>query len=129
MSHFILEWVGVVPRTFWMEHGRLIVQPWAVNLSMVPLLCFVLATVPVQLVVNLFLTLHQRRAQERSEELLHVQSWYLRQLVPDAIESSSSSRDSLHLIAGPMGRTMSTAARDRRKSLTHGERETGMGSS
>jgi serine/threonine-protein kinase len=92
---FLLEAIGLVPRTFWMEGGRLIIHPWVLELAMFPLMVFVLATVPVQLIVNLLLTIHQRYSQERNEERLHLQSWHLRQLVSDPVDTSQSFHSSL----------------------------------
>jgi len=97
---FILEGTGVVARSFWMEGGRLVIQPWVLHLELWPLIGAALVTVPIQLVVNLMMTLHQRSAQERTEERLHLQSWHLRQLVPDAAEAQRTTRDSIrHLTA------------------------------
>jgi hypothetical protein len=74
-----------------MEGEHLIVQPWAVHLSFVPLVVCALGTVPLQLVVNLGLSVHQRQTRERNEERLHLQSWHLRQLVSDTGDSGRSS--------------------------------------
>ena len=76
-----LEWVGVLPHSFRVEAGELVLQPWAVELSASALVFVVLATTLLQLVATAFVLHAQRKTAARAEEQLHLQKWHLDQLV------------------------------------------------
>ena len=76
-----VEALGVVPSSFSIQSGMLVLHPWAVTLSPSALLFIMFAIVLLQLVGNTVILDAQRAAQDRAQELLHVQSWQLGQLV------------------------------------------------
>jgi hypothetical protein len=77
-----LEWQGVLPRSFRLDGGSLVLDPWAIDVTPSALIFTVLATIVAQLVANAWMLDRQRRDQERAQELLHAQKWQLSQLVP-----------------------------------------------
>ena len=83
-----LELLGVVPRTFGLEGGALVLRPWAITLSPTAMIAAVLGTVVLQMLGNMLMLDRFRVAQKRSEERIHLQAWQLQQLVP----SSGSTR-------------------------------------
>jgi serine/threonine-protein kinase len=76
-----IEALGLVPASYSIEGGALVLEPWAVTLSPQALLFLICALVFLQLVGNTLMIDAQRAAQDRAQELLHVQSWQLAQLV------------------------------------------------
>jgi eukaryotic-like serine/threonine-protein kinase len=79
-----LEWLGVLPASYKLVGGTLVLDPWAVDITPSALIFVVLTTIVVQLFANSWLLNRQRRDQERAQELLHVQKWQLEQLVPSS---------------------------------------------
>ena len=77
-----LEWLHVVPRTYYFDQGALVLRPWAINMPPGVLVGLTLSVIVLQLVGNVLIFVRQRRAQERAQELVHLQSWQLHQLVP-----------------------------------------------
>jgi serine/threonine-protein kinase len=79
-----LELAGVLPRTFDLAHGGLLLKPWAINLSPETFVAGMLGCVVLQLVGNMLILDAQRSAQIRTEERIHAQKWQLQQLVPSS---------------------------------------------
>jgi serine/threonine-protein kinase len=80
---FVLEMVGVLPRSYAFENGHLVVLPHVLSFTPMPTLVFLLfANVAVVVTACLFL-LRFSEAVDRTEERLHVQAWHLRQLMPE----------------------------------------------
>jgi eukaryotic-like serine/threonine-protein kinase len=79
-----LELLGVLPSTFSLKGGALILDPWAVDATPTAMLFVLLATVGFQLAACLFVLDSQRRLQDKAQEQLHVQAWQLGQLVPSS---------------------------------------------
>jgi eukaryotic-like serine/threonine-protein kinase len=77
-----LEWLGILPPSYHLVGGALVLDPWAVDITPTALLFAVLTTIAAQLLANAFLLNRQRLDQERAQEMLHVQKWQLEQLVP-----------------------------------------------
>ncbi len=95
VGHFIavaiplaLEQLGVVPQSFTISGGALVLDPWAVDITPTALIFIVLGTIALQLIANALMLDRQRRTQERAQELLYVQKWQLQQLVPSSGSSS-----------------------------------------
>ncbi len=84
----LLELVGVLPRTFALEGGALVLRPWAIALSPTAMIGAVVGTVVLQLLGNMLMLDRLRVAQKLNEERIHMQAWQLQQLVP----SSGSTR-------------------------------------
>jgi hypothetical protein len=79
-----LEWLDVVPHTYSVSGGALVLAPWAIDVTPSALLFTLLGTIVMQTISNAVIVERQRRAQERAQELLHVQKWQLQQLVPSS---------------------------------------------
>ena len=84
-----LEWLAIVPSSYRVTGGALVLEPWALEVSPTGLIFVVLGTITVQLISNTILLDRHRLAQDRAQEQLHVQKWQLEQLVPS---SGSSAR-------------------------------------
>lgn len=83
-----LEWLHVLPPSYYLERGALVLDPWAVDITPAALLFTVLATIFAQLIGNAVVLDRQRQNQERLQEQLHVQKWQLQQLVPSSGSAS-----------------------------------------
>jgi eukaryotic-like serine/threonine-protein kinase len=79
---FAIEWLGLIPRTFALSQGKLVLAPWALDVGPHALVFTMVATLVIQLVGSGLIYEGQRRTQERAQELVHVQAWRLGQLVP-----------------------------------------------
>jgi serine/threonine-protein kinase len=77
------ELLGWVPHTFRSSGNALLLDPPAVTLPYTAMVVVIVLTVAVQLVSVGFILNGQRTAQDRAQELLHVQAWQLAQLVPE----------------------------------------------
>jgi hypothetical protein len=83
-----LEWLGILPASYELVGGALVLDPWAVDITPSALIFAVLTTMTAQLIANALLLNRQRQDQERAQEMLHVQKWQLEQLVPSSGSSS-----------------------------------------
>jgi serine/threonine protein kinase len=83
-----LEWLDVLPRSFHLAGGALVLEPWAIDLTPSALLFTLLMTIVAQLIANAWMLYRQRQDQERAQEMLHVQKWQLEQLVPSSGSAS-----------------------------------------
>jgi eukaryotic-like serine/threonine-protein kinase len=83
-----LEWAGVLPDSYSLSGGALVLRPWSIDMGPTTMMFMLLASILVQLVANLYVLDAQRRLQDRAQEQLHMQAWQLAQLVP----SSGSAR-------------------------------------
>jgi hypothetical protein len=88
LAPFAAEWLHLTPRTYTFDGSALRIQPWAMDLP--PQLAIGLTVVCVlfQIAVHAIMLLRQRRAQERAQELLHLQRWQLGQLLPEPTTES-----------------------------------------
>ena len=84
-----LELLGVTPSTFYVEAGHLVLSPWAIDLTPVPTTIFLVVSVIAQFANTTMIGLSERRGQEHALNQVHVQSWHLKQLVPDADDERS----------------------------------------
>ena len=84
----VLEWLGVLPTSYLFENGRLIVVPqmasfpkWASSIA--------LMTFHVMIIFSTWrLTSRVRGALTAAEEIVSVQAWHLRQIVPQSLARS-----------------------------------------
>ena len=83
-----LELLDVLPRSFDLAGGALVLDPWAIDLTPSALLFTLLMTIVAQLIANAWMLYRQRQDQERAQEMLHVQKWQLEQLVPSSRSTS-----------------------------------------
>jgi serine/threonine-protein kinase len=79
-----LEWAGILPHSYSLSGGALVLRPWSIDMGPTTLMFMLLATIVLQLVANLYVLDAQRRLQDRAQEQLHVQAWQLAQLVPSS---------------------------------------------
>jgi serine/threonine-protein kinase len=78
-----LEWAGALPRTFTIHGNAIQIQPWALDISGANLVVLALVAFAIQAVTTALLITVQRGAQEAAQHQVHVQSWHLRQLLPE----------------------------------------------
>jgi hypothetical protein len=81
---FVSEWVGLTPSTYQVEHGALVLTPWAIDLTPGPTIALNLLGIATQAMITSSLMIAQSRAQRQAQERLHAHSWHLRQLLPRA---------------------------------------------
>jgi serine/threonine-protein kinase len=79
-----LEWAGILPDSYALTGGALVLRPWSVEMGPTTMFFMILASIVVQLITNLYVLDAQRRLQDRAQEQLHVQAWQLAQLVPSS---------------------------------------------
>jgi serine/threonine-protein kinase len=77
----LLEWLHVVPASYEITHGALILKPWAVSVTPTALLFSMISIVLLQLVGTTFALDAQRREQDLAQETVHLQRWQFSQLV------------------------------------------------
>ena len=82
----VLEGIGAIPATFWVEDGRLVLAPWMIELTPVVVGCVVAVSMTMQFLNTAFVSLSGRRAQIAWQDRTHVQAWHLRQLLPHAAD-------------------------------------------
>jgi serine/threonine-protein kinase len=78
----VLEWSGVLPATYHLADG-LVIKPWAVDVPPQIYLVIILVLAVTQVCSPAFIAARFRRAQEDSQERLHLHHWHLRQLIPE----------------------------------------------
>ena len=77
----MLEWLGIVPASYEITHGALVLKPWAVSVTPTALLFSIISIVLLQLIGNTFALDAQRREQDLAQETVHLQRWQFSQLV------------------------------------------------
>jgi serine/threonine-protein kinase len=90
LAPFVLEVVGVVPRTFSIDAGDLRLHPWAVDMPPHVLLIVALVAAVLQIIATSILVIQLRRAKDAAERTTKLQLWHLRQLVPAPSPRSES---------------------------------------
>jgi len=83
-----LELAGVVPRTFTLIDGGIVLHPWAMHMSSWAIVVSILGTVVLQLAGNMLVLDRTRLAQAAAEEAVHVQKWQLEQMLHSSGSSS-----------------------------------------
>jgi eukaryotic-like serine/threonine-protein kinase len=76
-----LEWLHIVPSTYEIVGGALVLEPWAVTMTPTALLFSMISIVVLQLVGNTLALDSQRREQDLAQETVHLQRWQFSQLV------------------------------------------------
>jgi hypothetical protein len=82
MAPFALEWLGVLPQTWWIEGGRMtIISDIFQSQGRPEVVALTIANLAFTLIFGMMALLitRQRRVAQRA---LHVQAWHLRQLLP-----------------------------------------------
>jgi hypothetical protein len=79
-----LEYFEVMPRTFAVVDGKVVLSPWAIDITPVGAAVFLLVSMAIQFVNSAAIGLSVRRAQDQALNRVHVQSWHLKQLLPGA---------------------------------------------
>jgi serine/threonine-protein kinase len=80
---FFLETVGVLPATFYFTDGGLVLDPWAIDLAPQAMVVLLVLLMFTQTASPAFIASRFRKAQEDSQEKLHLHHWHLRQLLPE----------------------------------------------
>jgi len=88
VAHFVpfvailgLEWAGVLPPTYHIAGGSLVVSPWLVDLTPFNTALIFVATLGAQTVNTAYVMLHSRFSWEAAQNRQHAQAWHLRQVV------------------------------------------------
>jgi serine/threonine-protein kinase len=84
----VLEWTGVNLPSYAFEGGRLVVLPRALGFPEKPTLVFLLVMNVAVLVTAALFVGRFKDALTATENRLYMQTWYLRQLVPDEAQAS-----------------------------------------
>lgn len=77
----LLEWLHVVPASYHFDHGALVLQPWAVDVTPTVVLFTILSITVLQMLGNTLVLDAQRREQDLAQETVHLQRWQFSQLV------------------------------------------------
>ena len=77
-----LELSGVLPRSFDLSGGTLVITPYTVDLSPITLVIVFALSFAVQFGSTIDLQVGHKRAQELAQNKIHAQSWHLKQLLP-----------------------------------------------
>ncbi len=90
----LAELTGILPRSFDLVDGALVITPYTVELSPLSLLVVFVLSLAVQVSSTVDLQYGFRRAQEAAQNQTHAQSWHLRQLLPrsEKLESGPASK-------------------------------------
>ncbi len=78
----ILEVVGVLPTTFQIVDGGLLLTPWSLELTPVSAAIILTSACAAQFFNTVFIAITGWRSQEAARNRVHAQSWHLQQLVP-----------------------------------------------
>jgi len=76
-----LELAGILPPTFHATATGLTLEPWAIHLSSDAMLVAIIATFVIQMIASTSMLHTARKHMDRAQELIHLQSWHLRQIV------------------------------------------------
>ncbi len=77
-----LELSGVLPRSFDIVSGTLVITPYALELSPISLAVVFVLSLVVQIGSTFDIQFGFRRAQEAAQNKIHAQTWHLKQLLP-----------------------------------------------
>ncbi len=77
-----LELTGVLPRSFDLAGGTLVITPYTVDLTPLTLAFVLVLSLAVQVGSTFDIQYGFRRAQETAQNTIHTQSWHLKQLLP-----------------------------------------------
>ncbi len=77
-----LELTGVLPRSFDLEGGQLVITPYAVELTPASLILVLGLSFMVQVGSTIDVQGGFRREQEIAQDKIHAQTWHLKQLLP-----------------------------------------------
>ncbi len=82
MLPLLLEWTGVLPRTFWIDDGGLHIRSWVIGSDPVGTLVLLIGANLALLLTAAQMANHLRRAQDEADRRTQLTAWHLRQLVP-----------------------------------------------
>ena len=88
----VLELAGIGPQTFEIVGGKMILTPYAVELTPHGAIAVVFITMMSQFANSTALGFSERRTQEHALNLVHAQSWHFKQLLPKAGASDERSK-------------------------------------
>jgi hypothetical protein len=77
-----LELVGVLPRTVHFDHGSLVLSSRLVDLGPITTAVVLALALLTQLLNTLLVATSRNRAQLSAAQMVHAQSWHLKQLLP-----------------------------------------------
>ena len=85
-----LQWAGILPATYVFEHGSLTILPGMLSFPAVPTHVFLLTTNVGLIVMSSLILGRFRDTLSDVEQRLHVQTWQLRQMVPEEARPAST---------------------------------------
>jgi serine/threonine-protein kinase len=88
----LLEWIGVDGRSYTFEGGRFVVWPRALAFPATPTLVFLVVTNILFFVTPALLIGRFKDVLSQTENRLYMQTWHLRQFVPNEASSIASAR-------------------------------------
>ncbi|MEO6573974.1 MAG: serine/threonine-protein kinase [Polyangiaceae bacterium] len=88
----VLEWAGVLPTSYLFENGRIVVVPQMASFPKWPSSIALMAFHVMIIVSTWRLTARVRGALTAAEEIISVQAWHLRQIVPHSLASTGAHR-------------------------------------
>ncbi len=88
-----LQWVGVLPQTYAIRDGQLVIMPWAVEFSHASTLVFLLLASLASVLIPIIVVGRSVDTLAIAERRFFIQAWNLRQLVPDEAKSALPNDD------------------------------------
>jgi serine/threonine-protein kinase len=86
----VAQWAGLMPAQYLFEHGNLVIVPGMLSFRPVPTHVFFIASNIGLIVTASFILARFRDTLSDVERRLHVQTWQLRQLVPEEARPASA---------------------------------------
>ena len=77
-----LELLGVLPRSFYIEHADLVISPYTMDMTPVSLGVLLSLAYAIQVASSADIQLKLRHEQQLAQDRLHAQRWHLEQLLP-----------------------------------------------
>jgi hypothetical protein len=85
-----LQWSGVLAPSYLFEHGNMVIQPGMLSFTPIPTHAFFIASSLGLIFTSSVILARFRDTLSEIEQRLHVQTWQLRQLVPEEARPASA---------------------------------------
>lgn len=86
----LLQWTGVIPSSYVFEHGNLVILPGMLHFEPLPTHVFFVTTSVGLIITSSLILARFRDTISDVEKRLHVQTWQLRQLMPEQARPASA---------------------------------------
>jgi len=83
LTPLVLEWTGVLPRTYGFVDGALVIRPWVIGMHETGTMVILVSVSLITILAGGSMVVHLRRAQEESQRRVHLLAWHMKQLIPD----------------------------------------------